>query len=116
MKDKKMRRSQNPADPLDSLPPNAVTGPSSKVRDVTAKQNMDAFSEALLDALWPRYIGYALPVDIIHKQTGKIIVPAGRKMRESHLRKLVKYRDDLHMSDCPDQIKIFGLLGAGPKP
>jgi DNA-directed RNA polymerase subunit beta len=67
----------------------------------TVQSVENAFTEMLVDDLANGLLGEKIPVDIDLISTGETIIPAGRKINRTLLRKLVENRENFDMYPSP---------------
>ncbi|RME89884.1 MAG: DNA-directed RNA polymerase subunit beta, partial [Verrucomicrobia bacterium] len=67
--------------------------------------------EQLTEALSNILLGEKIPLDVVNRETGEIIIPANRKITKTLLRKLARAYDRIEIDPSPIRNKINEIIG-----
>lgn len=66
--------------------------------------------EALIDALSNILLGERVPLDILDRETGGVLIHAGRRITKTCIRKLAENAEEIEIDPSPIRIKIMGII------
>ena len=76
------------------------------------KKKTDELREQLTEALSNILLGEKIPLDVVNRETGEIIIPANRKITKTLLRKLAAVYDRIEIDPSPIRNKINEIIGS----
>lgn len=66
--------------------------------------------EELVDELSRHFLGERIPLDVLNKETGDVLVNAGRKITKTCIRKIAENAGAIEMAPSPISIKIMSII------
>ena len=69
----------------------------------------------MTEALSNILLGEKIPLDVVNRETGEIIIPANRKITKTLLRKLAQVYDRIEIDPSPIRNKINEIIGSFKK-
>ena len=66
--------------------------------------------ESLTEALSNVLLGEKIPLNVVHVETGEVIVPANRKITKTSLRSLAFHYDEIQIEQSPVKLKIVEII------
>src|SRR4029079_1509021 len=75
------------------------------------KGKLEELREQLTEALSNILLGEKIQLDVVHRETGEIIIPANRKITKTLLRKLAGVYDRIEIDPSPIRNKINEIIG-----
>jgi DNA-directed RNA polymerase subunit beta len=74
------------------------------------RNQADKLRESLTESLSNILLGEKIPLDVINKESGEIIIPANRKITKTLLRRLAAVYKDIEIDPSPVRIKIMEII------
>jgi hypothetical protein len=86
--------------------------PERQIKSITEEHGRmkDELTEKLTDSFSNILLGEKIPLDVVNAKTGKIIIPANRKITKTLLRKLAMVRDHIEVDPSPTRNKIREII------
>jgi len=76
------------------------------------KRRHEELTEQLTEKLSDILLGEKIPLDVVNRRTGEIIVPANRKITKTLLRKLADNYSNIEIDPSPIRSKIFDIVAS----
>ncbi|OHE74398.1 MAG: DNA-directed RNA polymerase subunit beta [Verrucomicrobia bacterium GWF2_51_19] len=74
------------------------------------RSHSDKLREELTESLSNILLGEKIPLDVVNKETGEVIIPANRKITKTLLRRMASVPAAIDMEHSPVRVKIMEIL------